>query len=233
MKLLALFLLITVSAFGQSRTWTSQDGRTIEAVYVKHDKVSVTLIREGETREISIPLAKITPADRDWLDARPRPAVRANTVTIIANLRQLDSKATTWKTDYGSYNKEFAAIRILEVETRTTDRDRDPAATLYYGFVAFDVEGNFSFLHSAGKMAINIGKDKMEIQSAAMAGTDDKYAALGERNKSGERPNGWACYIVNANGEIAAAASTPEFVERFRAHVKAMADKLEADKKKD
>ena len=68
----ALLALIWVgfllSARAEVRTWTSTDGRTIEAEFVKGDETSVT-IKRG-TKQFSLPLDKITDADREYVKNR-------------------------------------------------------------------------------------------------------------------------------------------------------------------
>jgi hypothetical protein len=54
----------------ETRAWRSVDGtRSIEARFVKRDESSVTLLR-ADRREVVIPLDKIHPDDREWLNGR-------------------------------------------------------------------------------------------------------------------------------------------------------------------
>ncbi len=66
MKTFALLtMLLSLSMHAQARTWTSSDGRTIEAEFVRGDDKAVT-IRQG-AREFTLALEKISQADRDYV----------------------------------------------------------------------------------------------------------------------------------------------------------------------
>ncbi len=73
-RLFAILTLILVSAHG--RTWTSTDGRTIEADFLRLKGELVVVNRAGRT--LKIPLAKLSEADRKWVaDQAPKPAPAA------------------------------------------------------------------------------------------------------------------------------------------------------------
>lgn len=68
MKMKAISFLATLSVLGSSalgRTWTSADGRTIEAEFIKRSGDAVIVDREG--KRITIPLEKLAKKDRDWV----------------------------------------------------------------------------------------------------------------------------------------------------------------------
>ena len=49
------------------RTWTSADGRTLEAEFVTATDRHVTLRRQSDGRRFTLPLDKISEADREWV----------------------------------------------------------------------------------------------------------------------------------------------------------------------
>jgi hypothetical protein len=82
-----LLLLTALPLAAETRAWRSADGtRSIEALFVKRDESSVTVLR-SDRREVVIPLDKIHPDDREWLNKRhplaaagPEPAEAATGV---------------------------------------------------------------------------------------------------------------------------------------------------------
>lgn len=82
-----LLLLTALPLAAEARAWRSVDGtRSIEARFVKRDESSVTVMRT-DRREVVIPLDKIHPDDRKWLNdhhplaaAVPEPAEAATGV---------------------------------------------------------------------------------------------------------------------------------------------------------
>ena len=64
---IALFLMASVKAgAGSIRQWTSTDGRTIEAQLVSATDDSVTLIRNADQKQMTIPLTMLSEADREF-----------------------------------------------------------------------------------------------------------------------------------------------------------------------
>ena len=50
-----------------ARTWTSADGRTIEAEFISADSANVT-IKRADGRTFTLPLSRLSPADQDFDD---------------------------------------------------------------------------------------------------------------------------------------------------------------------
>ncbi len=77
---LACALLAGVSGIAEARTWTNYQGRQIEAEYVRLDGQNVVLLMAG--REVSVPLANLSDADKQFIfqriagvpEANPAPA---------------------------------------------------------------------------------------------------------------------------------------------------------------
>jgi len=57
--------LLTTSA--TARTWTSNDGKEIEAEYVSATETEVTIKREEDSQSFTIPLERLSEADRKWV----------------------------------------------------------------------------------------------------------------------------------------------------------------------
>lgn len=69
LAVMTLFLLGAGPASAQSRDWTSSDGRTIRGVYLGAKEDSVTL-RRADGLEVTIPLAKLSEADRKFVEEK-------------------------------------------------------------------------------------------------------------------------------------------------------------------
>ncbi len=71
------FLFLTSSLFSEARTWTSSDGKKIEAELVKVDAGNVVLLMQG--KEFRVPLDRLSPEDQTFLKQAPpaAPAVAA------------------------------------------------------------------------------------------------------------------------------------------------------------
>ena len=65
----ALFLVFSLAAHASARPWKSSDGQhSIEGEFVKRDATSVTISR-SDGKQTTIPLDKLHPDDRAWLNA--------------------------------------------------------------------------------------------------------------------------------------------------------------------
>jgi dienelactone hydrolase len=62
-----LLALCTILEASEVRTWTSADGRKLEAEFVTANKVSVTLRRQSDGRRFVLSLDKISEEDRKWV----------------------------------------------------------------------------------------------------------------------------------------------------------------------
>lgn len=58
-------VVVAPSADAESRTWTSTDGKTLEAEFVRVDGDRVLVNRDGRT--VPIPLERLSDADRKWV----------------------------------------------------------------------------------------------------------------------------------------------------------------------
>ncbi|MEM7015087.1 MAG: hypothetical protein AAF585_26810 [Verrucomicrobiota bacterium] len=63
------------SGLVQARTWTSTDGKTIEAEFIRATADSVFVRIVSGPREVAIPLSRLSEADQKWVsDQKPAPA---------------------------------------------------------------------------------------------------------------------------------------------------------------
>jgi dipeptidyl aminopeptidase/acylaminoacyl peptidase len=65
---LAIFASLAFPAHG--REWTSLDGKKLDAEFVRNSGETVTLKRAADGREFTIPLSRLSPADREWIKAQ-------------------------------------------------------------------------------------------------------------------------------------------------------------------
>jgi predicted esterase len=78
--LLSMGLILSAEA----RTWTSISGKQIEAEFVSEAFGQVTL-KTTQGEQIGIPLAKLSPADREFIQAQKLPAARTRSTTTVAD----------------------------------------------------------------------------------------------------------------------------------------------------
>lgn len=69
---LVLFLFlplgcVLVAFGGETRTWTSTDGRSLKAEFISANEKNVTLRRSSDGRRFTLPLNKISEADQKWV----------------------------------------------------------------------------------------------------------------------------------------------------------------------
>ena len=65
-----LLLLAFLALPAPGRPWTSTDGKTLEAEFVSATADAVKVKRASDGREISLPMARLSEADRDWVKAQ-------------------------------------------------------------------------------------------------------------------------------------------------------------------
>ena len=67
----ALFLMLAIAwpfaGAGEVRTWTSTDGRTLEAEFITANERNVTLRRKLDRKRFTLSLDKISESDRKWV----------------------------------------------------------------------------------------------------------------------------------------------------------------------
>ena len=68
--LLAFCLFLGLVLPADSRTWTSADGRTLEAEFISSADGKITVRRNSDGRTLTLSLEQISPDDRTWLEER-------------------------------------------------------------------------------------------------------------------------------------------------------------------
>lgn len=67
---LAVLLGVLLSVDATARPWTSTDGRTLEADFISATADAVKVKRTADGREVTLPLARLSEADRQWVQAQ-------------------------------------------------------------------------------------------------------------------------------------------------------------------
>jgi len=100
-------------------------------------------------------------------------------------LRQVGKKENSWKTDYGSFDKEIATAQEFQVSLRSrlkTDED----FTIEAIYMAVAQKRTFPWSKSETNITLRAGTSmQVKMSSPVVKSRDTNYAALGERNKSG------------------------------------------------
>lgn len=203
----------------EPREWTSADGKKITAELVAFKDGSATLRRTSDNRVFVVPSKNLSETDAKFLDSWKGNPLRPLTITVDVKMEQLDSKQTTWKTDYGSYAKEAAFMRGLKILAKTTDGTANPEVVLKFAFLGTDQSTNTQVAYDAGFMPFRVeaGHGYSDLVfSDAMTNSDQNYAALGERYKDGIKPSGWAIIMEQDGKEVHASASTTGALKDFR-----------------
>lgn len=79
MRFLFLAAILLAPLTAAPRPWKNSEGdRSINGTFVKRDATSITILRSSDRREIAIPLDKLHPDDRTWVNANhPLPGTEA------------------------------------------------------------------------------------------------------------------------------------------------------------
>ena len=100
-------------------------------------------------------------------------------------LRQTGTKENTWKTDYGSFDKEIATAQEFQVSLRSrlkTDED----FTIEAVYMAVAKKRTFPWSKSETNVTLRAGTAmQVTMTSPVVKSRDTNYAALGERYKDG------------------------------------------------
>jgi hypothetical protein len=214
-----LFLVPFCLCSAEPREWTSADGKKISAELVSYKDGAATIRRSGDSRVFVVPDKTLSEADVKFLAAWKGNPLRPLTISVKVEMGQMDAKATTWKTDYGSYAKEAAFARGLHILAKTTDSSSNPEVVLKYAFVGVDQASNTPVVYDSGAVPFRVESGfgyGGEIYSEVMSNSDENYAALGERYKDGVKPSGWAVIMEQDGKEVHASASTDGVMKMIR-----------------
>lgn len=123
---------------------------------------------------------------------------------------------TTWKTYYGSYNKEAVSARRVTCSIFSTAR-KPQRTRVQIIAITRSFETNKQETEIVADALVTLGGNG----SAVIAGdlrvesTDDKYVALGIRERTGNRYLGWTCRAIDAAGRVSAVVSSTPGYDRF------------------
>jgi hypothetical protein len=116
---------------------------------------------------------------------------------------------TTWQTSWGSYNKEKSQRKFVRVQiTNTSKTDVDFEIKVY--FVAEGLDGKGRAIYSVKTEAFSLEDgEKWEgvLVSDILRATDDRYRALGTRERTGGKYDGWVL-VLSGNGETVKVADS-------------------------
>jgi predicted peptidase len=159
--LLVILLLNALSGWTWARTWTSSDGRTLEADFVSSIGGTVTLKRAADGKTFTLPLLKLSPPDQEWVKIEAAaPKAGANTATKPAAI---------------------APATPAPAATGPTKPIEGPFAKLITGDWALSEEGNLPFALYASK-DINAGQKYPLV--LALHGKS-------QNNENGKQVGGW------------------------------------------
>lgn len=123
------------------------------------------------------------------------------------------SVATTWSTTWGSFNKVAVSKRIIAITMSTLARQPQEAEVEVI-FIWRDQESKAMTYTTTGKQKLTAtsGRPATCAGEDAQEDSHDRYAALGEEQKTGLRYFGWVARATDTTGAIVAVcASTPAF----------------------
>jgi uncharacterized protein YkwD len=133
--LVFLFGSLSLSMAGESRTWTSTSGTTLEASFERLFK-STVILKTDEGKELRVPLAKLSQADQDYVAAQtpdsPSSLVRAPT----------SSRSTTRQKDEIQADYLTEAEREVIQEMNLARTDPKAYAEFIKAYRATHIEGN-------------------------------------------------------------------------------------------
>jgi hypothetical protein len=102
-------------------------------------------------------------------------------------------RKTTWKTDYGSFEKEFSQKRRIDIKIRNNSHEEKTYIVEWY-FIGEDLDGKDKWVFDWDKKEVTLKprkKTEFTVSSKAITGTDEKYALLDRREKTGGKYDGY------------------------------------------
>jgi hypothetical protein len=142
-------------------------------------------------------------------------------VSIDVTMGQRDDRTTVWRTEYGSYRKDFTHQRVLRVRVRVHGSWR-PDFTAQWIFIGADTANqNKLTIYGRGERNTRLGPGGevvFQVESPVMSGTDSRYTALKRRDREGIKPYGWAVLLWQSGRLFAAKGATPELESFARKH---------------
>lgn len=199
--------LITISALFPSsleaRTWTSSDGKSIEAEFVRY-KDDFTIVIAMKGKEYTLPLTKFSQADRDWLTQKKEEEVKAlaeKKEKVKDLVGRMNSKPihTRLFAEPDDYFKEPTRKKVLQ-SLASSEKDGPSNAGTYEEWMERDLEkdtctiyvpssydgsepyGLFLYIHYGGKGFMNKAWqpifDEYKIIAVTAHGTSNQEAHI-------------------------------------------------------
>lgn len=163
-------------------------------------------------------------------------SIRLSSPAIILNIaqEQISSNGSNWRTQWGSFSKDFANQRALVVDTRHTLGNASAGVSLYWyfigknapsgGFLIYDFGSKDTTLSSTWSqhvlvskpISVNTRRDNTPDRQATAMLSNGVILNLtiagrsGPTVKTGITPNGWCLFVVQDGVLVAETSSTPE-----------------------
>lgn len=198
LPILAILLLFaTIATRGQEsefRTFSNSDGKKIEAkaISVSGENIKIEM-RDG--RKFDLPIAKLSPADREWIDSWKESAA----ADYVPELRiSFDEKVEKSNDETG-----FVYIEKFSPELSITNREEnfdltDAKATIL--LIGEEIEKKDTFL-VLSKETLSFSLVAGESKELEGKKSETKYATI---QAYGAKFSGYAVIIENAGGKIIA-----------------------------
>lgn len=155
------------------------------------------------------PEAELVRSNPDYLTKSPK-------LSVTGQAQGGKSRFEPWKTDYGSYEREdtssYQLMCTLKTLVQTPQRVRMQAFRLSRNLATNKFEvmlvGDFKVTYG-GHIPTTVGA------TCRATNTDDKYVALGIRERGGDKYIGWTWRAIDGQGRICAVVSSQSAFDHF------------------
>lgn len=140
--------------------------------------------------------------------------VRLNAQTT-ANMRLTDKE---WETDWGSYDREIYQGRQIHATVECTVGQAKGKLVVQWIGANPSRPANQEVTHREEKeIILKPGAHVRQRFLCIFVAADEKYAALGIRDRYGFKYKGWIVRVLDENGrQLAAETSSPPLLKKFR-----------------
>ena len=194
------------------------DATKAEAFRKTIEEQRINALKEMAAEKAEIAATVSTQAENERVIAESNklpsdPAALSNDASATVTARSAGGKSTDveWSTTWGSYIKNKTSTRNLAIKVSTFSRD-PIRVKVEWGWTTKPEGGNARSVHRGGEQIIALmqGRDASVVGGMSVTGRDENYEALGVRERSGDRYEGWLVRVLDGKGRIiATAASLP------------------------
>lgn len=183
-------------------TLTDNKGRSITVEITGVTKDTVQVVKGSANYEI--PLASLDEASRAIVEAK-----RAEFTTGAVRVRLRAKTASTsrkedekWETEWGSYDRDIYRSRSVCVDLECTAGDEDGFLTIQWLGRDFILKAKEVDGVEVVKLPLRPEGEKRYWFAAIFVEKDEKYEALGLRERSGLKYVGWIVRVVKKDGTV-------------------------------